>query len=149
MNPIIFYILFIVCVPLVLLLIFIPMIKDKKVRNGVVNTDTFSWNYYYALNRSQENVVDLLSQKSDEDIMQYSFDRVSMIIRFRNLIATIDYQLSFYSIDNKTFLKVSQIQLIYDKSNIPYMINRFFIEKIGADPVDYHYFEGLVNSSNE
>lgn len=149
MNPIIFIILFAVCVPLVLLLIFIPMIKDKRVRNGVVNTDTFSRNYYYSLNRSQENVVDLLSQKSDEDIMQYSFDRVSMIIRFRNLIATIDYQLSFYSIDNKTFLKVSQIQLVYDKSNIPYMINRFFIEKIGAEPVDYHYFEGLVNSSNE
>jgi len=149
MNPIVFVILFAVCVPLVLLLIFMPVIKDKKVRNGVVNTDTFSRNYTYVLSRSKEIVIGLLSQKSDGDIIDYSFDQSTMIIRFRNLIATIDYQLSFYSIDNKTFLKVSQIQLVYDKSNIPYMINRFFIEKIGAEPVDYHYFERLISSVHE
>lgn len=149
MNPIVFIVLFAVCVPLVLLLVFIPVIKDNKARNGVTNFDTFSRNYSYLLICSQENVVDMLSQKSDGDIMQYSFDLNSMIIRFEQLNATFDYQLSFHSIDNKTFLKVTQIHLIHDKSNIPLMLNRFFIKKIGAEPVDYQYSEGLVSLVNE
>lgn len=149
MNPIVFVILFAVCFPLVLLLIFIPVIRDKKARNGVTNFDTFSKNYSYLLNHSQESVLELLSIKNSKDILDYTFDSNAMIIRFEDLNATIDYQLSFYYIDNKTFLKVSRIHLIHDRSNIPYMINRFFIEKIGAEPVDYHYFEGLISSVHE
>lgn len=41
------------------------------------------------------------------------------------------------------------IQMIHDRSNIPFMINRFFIEKCGAEPVDYHYFRSLESSVNE
>lgn len=149
MNPIVFIVLFAVCVPLVLLLIFIPVIKDNKARNGVTNFDTFSRNYSYLLNCSQENATDLLSKKSEKDILNYLFDQNALIIQFEHSGVTVDYQLSFYTIDNKTFMRATKMDLIHDKTNIPFMVNTFFINKIGAEPFDYHYFEGLVNSSNE
>ncbi|MBQ3330671.1 MAG: hypothetical protein IJG87_05785 [Ruminococcus sp.] len=149
MEPIVFIILFVACVPLVLLIIFVPVIKDKKARNGVTNYDTFSKNYSFVLDCSKEKAIELLLQKSVADTLNYSFDQNSMIIQFEHLNAIIEYQLMFYTFENRTFLKVTRIQMIHDKSNIPFMINRFFIEKCGAEPVDYQCFRSLESSVNE
>lgn len=149
MEPMVFIVLFAVCVSIVLLIIFVPVIIDKKARNDVMTFDTLSKNYSYLLNCSQENAIDLLSKKSEKDILNYLFDQNAMIIQFEHSGVTVDYQLSFYTIDNKTYLRATKMNLIHESSNIPFMINRFFIEKIGAEPVDYYCFEKLTHSSHE
>jgi len=149
MEPIVFIVLFAVCVPIVFLIIFVPVIKDKKARNGVMNYDTFSKNYSYLLNCSQENATDLLSKKSEKDILNYLFDQNALIIQFEHSGVTVDYQLSFYTIDNKTFMRATKMDLIHDKTNIPFMVNTFFINKIGAEPVDYQLFEKSENTAHE
>ena len=149
MKYIVFAILVIVFVLLVLCFIFYPVYNDKKARNNVMNFDTFSKNFSFVLDCSKEKAIELLLQKSVADTLNYSFDQNSMIIQFEHLNAIIEYQLMFYTFENRTFLKVTRIQMIHDKSNIPFIINRFFIEKCGAEPVDYQYFRSLERSVNE
>ena len=144
----VFVILLIVMLPFVLLLILKPVYNDKKARGKVINFDSFLKNYSFVLDCSQNDAVYLLSKKNAKDTLNYTFRQSSMIIRFEYLNASIEYQLSFYIIDNKTYLEASQLHFMVEKSNIPFMINRFFIEKIGATPIDYHYFKSIVKLNN-
>lgn len=73
------------------------------------------------------------------DPLAYTLDEDSRTIIFSHLGASIEYQFAFYVIENKTYLKVSRVRI--ERSNIPYIINHFFVEKLGATPVDYNAAE--------
>ena len=148
MNPIIFIVLFILAIPIVLFVILKPVINDKKVRNNVVNSDPLRQHYCFALNCNQQEAIRQLSIRNIKDIPEYTFDTDSLIITFSHLGASIDHQLCFYTFENRTYLKVSRIKFLHERSNIPLMINSFFVTKIGAIPADYTYFESVVCSTN-
>ena len=144
MEFVVFIALFILAMPLALFLIFKPVIADKKVRNNVTNSDPLTQHYCFVLNCEQNEALDKLSIRNVNDTLEYTFDRNRSIIVFSHLGASIEHQLSFYVAENKTYLKVSRVKMMHSRSNIPLMINRFFIEKIGAVPVDYSYFVSSV-----
>ncbi len=144
MEYIVFIALFMLVIPLALFLIFKPIMEDKKVRNNVMNSDPLMQHYCFVLNCNQSEVIKQLAIRNVKDILEYTFDADSLTIVFSHLGTSIEHQLSFCVVENRTYLKVSRVKFMHSRSNIPLMINRFFIEKIGAVPVDYAYFESSV-----
>lgn len=143
----VFITLFILAIPLALFVIFKPIIKDKTVRNNVMNSDPSMRHYCFVLNCNQQEAIGQLSIRNVKDTPECTLDINALIITFSHIGVSIDYQLSFYTIENRTYLKVSRIKRFHNRSNIPFMINSFFINKIGAIPVDYTYFESVVCSA--
>lgn len=146
MEYIVFIALPILSIPLALFLIFKPVMEDKKVRNNVTNSDPLTQHYCFVLDCDQSKAINQLSIHNARDTLKYTLDTDCLTIVFSRLGESIDHQLSFYVVENKTYLKVSRIKFMHSRSNIPLMINRFFIEKIGALPVDYTYFESTICS---
>lgn len=109
-----------------------------------MNSDPSLQHYCFVLNCNQQEAIDQLSICNVKDTPECTLDINDLIITFSHIGVSIDYQLSFYTIENRTYLKVSRMKLFHNGSNIPFMINSFFINKIGAIPVDYTYFESVV-----
>lgn len=149
MEFIVFGIIFIVIAVVALFIIFKPVIENKKIQNGVINSDTFTQNYSFELNCTQQEAIQQLSTHNVNDTLDYSFDSDSLSITFTRFSATIEHRLAFYIVGNTTYLKVSRVNLLHGKSNIPLMINRFFVEKISAKPIDYSVFECQITSSKK
>lgn len=118
--------------------------EDRKSRNNVTNSDPLTQHYCFVLDCDPSKAIQQLSVRNAKDILEYTFDADCLTIIFSHLGASIEHQLSFYVVENKTYLKVSRVNFMHSGSNIPLMSNRFFIEKIGAVPVDYTYFESSI-----
>lgn len=144
MEYIVFIVLFILAIPLALFMIFKPVMEDRKVRNGVKNSDPLTQHYCFVLPCDQSEAINQLSIHNVKDSLEYTFDADCLTIIFSHLGASIEYQLSFYTVESKTYLKVSRAKFLHSRSNIPLMINRFFIDKIEATPVEYAYFESAI-----
>ena len=144
MEYVVFIALFVLAVPFALFLIFKPVMEDRKVRNNVTNTDSLTQHYCFVLDCDQIKALDKLSTHNVNDTLEYTLDTNRLVIVFSHLGASIEHQLFFYVVENKTYLKVSRVKFMHSRSNIPLMINRFFIEKIGAVPVDYSYFMSSI-----
>ena len=136
--------LFILAIPFALFVIFKPIMEDKKARNKIRNSDPLTRHYCFVLDCDQAEVINQLSVPSAQDALEYTFDADCGTISFLYLGASIEYQLSFYVVENKTYLKVSRVKFLHSRSNVPLKVNRFFIEKISAVPVDYTFFESTV-----
>ena len=148
MESIVFIVLFILSIPIALFVILKPVINDRKVRNNVKNSDPLAQHYCFELKCNPQEAIRQLSIRNVMDEPQYTFDINSLVITFSHLNASIAHQLYFYTIENRTYLKVSRMNFLVERSNIHFMINRFFINKIDAVPVDYNYFEYVVRSAN-
>ena len=144
MENTVFIALFVLAIPLALFLIFKPVKADKKIQNNVINSDPLMQHYCFVLDCDQAEALEQLSAHNVNDTIEYTFDKNRLIIVFSHLGASIEHQISFYVVENKTYLKVSRVKFMHNKSNIPLMLNRFFIEKIGAVPVDYSYFVSSI-----
>ena len=144
MEYIIFIVLFLCAIPLVVFMILKPIIADQKARNNIRNSDLSMQHYCFALDCNQTEALDKLSIRNVYDCLECALDRDHLSIVFSHLGESIEYQLAFRTVENKTYLRVSRVTFMHGRSNIPWMINRFFVEKIGAVPVDYNYFESFV-----
>ena len=144
MEYIVFTLLLILAFPLALYIIFKPVMDDKKVRHHIENSDLFNRHYCFLLTQNQTDAIRQLSIHNIYDTLEYKFDADQKIIVFFHSGASIQHQISFFIFENKTYLKVSRVRFLHSKSNIPYKINKFFMEKIGAVPVDYSYFESTI-----
>ena len=144
MEQVLFIVLFILTIPLALFLIFKPVMADKKVRNNVTNSDSHTRHYCFALDCNQSEALDKLSIRNIYDTLKHTLDKENLTIVFEDFGTTIEHKLAFYVVENKTYLKVTRVRSSHGKSNIPLMTNKFFIEKIGAVPVDYSYFESTI-----
>ena len=135
----IFLAFFILSVPVALYFILKPVIEDRKVRNNITNSDSFMKHYWFVLDCDEYEALKQLKLPNIYDPLEYTLDEEAQIIVFSHLGASMEHQFAFYVIENKTYLKVSRVSI--ELSNIPYIINRFFVEKIGATPVDYNTVE--------
>lgn len=150
------FIPFICLAAIVLYLSLKPAFDDKKARKGVPNSDTFMNNYVYLLHTDIQEAIAKLFVPNAKDPLLYSFDHQSLTITFTEFITTtftefnasIKYNLTFYTIDHTTYLKVSLASFFYSRwTIIPYKINSFFIQKLDAVPVVYSHFEKLLKNS--
>ena len=143
-----FIVLFFLAIPLGLFFVFKPVFNDKKIRNDVRNSDFSMKHYCFLLNCNQQEAINQLSIRNIYDSLECKLDTNNLTIVFSHLNSSIEHQLSFYVFEDQTYLKVSRVPSVYGRSNIPYKINKFFVEKIGAVPVDYSYFESTISPAN-
>ena len=146
MTPL-FIILFVLAVSLTIPMIIKPILADQKARNGVDNCDLYSGNYHFLLKNDRFAALKELSARNVFDALEYTFHADTSTITFSHLSAKIDYRLTFIEHNGCTYLKVSRIPRLHDQSNIPYMINTFFIQKLNATPVDSTFFASLNSES--
>lgn len=142
---VIFYIiifLFVLC-PLTLFIIFKPYYDDKRIRKNVVNFDSTMKNYSFLLEMDSQTAIDMLAIQNVKDVPEFSFNKDTSTITFQHLNAKTEYQLTFITHDSHTYLKVERINFLC-KNNIPYLINSFFISKLGATPIEYIQLESLI-----
>lgn len=145
MKVIIIGMLFFLTCILTLYIILKPYFIDKKTRNNIINFDSFMNNYIFVVNENIQNIIERLSIHNVYDKLEYTFDTEDLTICFKHLTVKLQYQLQFISTTNScTYLLVSKVYLVHGKSNIPFMINDFFINKLNAQPLDYITFERTV-----
>ena len=146
MGNIVLVVSIIIVMPLMVFFIVKSLIAGIKAQNHVKNTDSLTQEYCFVLNCSQTDALDKLSIHNAYDCLEYRVDKDCLTIVFSHLSTSIEHKLSFYVVNHNTYLKVSRVKFVHSRSEIPLMINRFFIEKIGAVPVDYSLFQSYVCS---
>ena len=149
MVYVVFAVLFVLTCGLASFGIFRPVLQDKHVRNGVNNSDLCMQHFCFELPCDRQEAIRQLCIRNVQDALTYTYDADSMVISFGEQQPTMDCRLTFYLHENKTYLKVSRIRFVqFGRGEPLFLINRFFINKIGAIPVAYADFEALVCSGN-
>lgn len=148
MEPILFIPIFVIACGVILFLIFKPVLKDRKARNGITNFDTTMRNYCFCLKIDEQEALTKLSNPNPSDPLEYTYNENNRVITFLYYGAKVDYQLSCVQIEGQTWLHISQISLL-SRGNIPYAINSFFINKLAAIPTDYSAFVAMQNKSSK
>ena len=82
MGFIIFAIAYVIFVPVVLVVCLIPVMKERKLSNGIRNQDVFSQNYLFKVNFSKCDFLKRMNTKNGYDILEYTFDTDAMTITF-------------------------------------------------------------------
>ena len=119
----------------VLYIIFRPKIENLK-----------DW-YGFKLKCTQDEAIQKLSVRNIYDVLEYTFDKDTLIICLTHHSTSITYQLSFYLIDDITYLKVGNVNLFYPSSFIPLYIDRFFAKKIDAEIISRYDFEVITGAT--
>ena len=145
---ILFTLSFHVMVPVVLLIIFWPVYRDAKARKGVRNTDALFHNYAFILPGSQQDAIDRLRHKEDNDLLGYALYEDAMALRLDHWGVSIEYALTFHPIDGQTYLQLTRLGILHGQSNLPYLVNRFIIQKTSAVPADYRAFQAKIQADD-
>ena len=140
---------FIVIGPAILYLILAPSIKDSKIRKNVMNYDFNAMNYCFKLPCGKDKAFQIMAVNDPKDTLSYDFDLLTSTVSFPGEFGGefgYTYTLRFYPVNEETYLKVSCQHFFRGKSNLPFMINEFFVKKLGAVPFDYRRFDAVVGS---
>lgn len=143
----IFVACFLLAMPFAIYFILKPGLDDKELRNSVNNTDITMDKFCFLLKFDQQEMIRRLSRPNIHDVLESTLDVDSLQITLRDEYNSVAYQLAFYVVGSTTYLKVYRIQPYCGQTRLVYRVNRFFIEKTGAIPVDYMTFCKLTNSS--
>lgn len=140
MSFLIFFVLLQLLIGLFIFLVVRASIANRKCRNTEWNFNPWTQVYYYALSCDQKQATEQLTLPNIYDALRYTFDPAHLTIIFSEHGTSIEYQLTFYIHESKTYLKVNETAHHFTRGTIPNKINPFFIKKLGAVPTNYHYF---------
>lgn len=141
MDTVLPYILVAILVPIVgflaFLLIFSHIKKYQKITHNVNNTDAFTRKFIFNVQLTKEEFLIKLKIPNVNDKLEYELNDECTIITFKKDFSKISYNLKVIEIDKELQIRVEQIQIFYGKTNIPFLINEFFISKFNAKPIKY------------
>ena len=143
MKFIIFAIVFVALIPIVLFLIFKPVLRERKISNGIRNQDAFSQNYLFKINYSKQEFLRRIEISNVTDSMDYAFDNNTMIITFSKFIAKLPYTVTIKELENGCYIRLTK-NVFFGRSNIPYYINEFMIKKFDAELLPYEEYKNIV-----
>lgn len=140
-------VLIIVFAALLLIFILHPFCKGCRCRKTVPDTDAVSRRYVFLLppELSQiSEVIGKLKAANAGDTMRYEFDAFTLQIAFWHCFRRTDYRLLFVPVNGRMYLRLEQLSHI-SGGMLPCQMTVFFRKKLGAEPVDYSFYERLVN----
>ena len=133
-----FLIVFIIIViPVALYLIFKPLYRNKQTLNGVENYDAFMRKYVFRVEMTEEEFYGRLKTKNINDTLEYCLNDDCSVVTFTRYGSKYPYKILTEEADESIILRIQQIPIITDRSNVPYLINEFFIKKFDAKPMEY------------
>ena len=148
LTAIIFLVIFFgVLAPAALFFILFGIKKDRESRNNVENIDSYR-NQYFLVPCGKSKAIEILSTRNAKDAIKYDFDPLTLKIRFEEYhsVLSVEYPLSFYEVEEQTFLKVGDLHHLTQTGVSKHKINLLFVEKTGAVPIDYRRFDAVVGS---
>lgn len=141
MDTVLPYILVAILVPIVgffvFLLIFSHVKKYRKITHNVNNTDAFTRKFIFNVQLTKEEFLIKLKIPNVNDKLEYELNDECTIITFKKNFSKISYSLNVIETDKELQIRVEQITIFYQKTNIPFLVNEFFISKFNATPVEF------------
>ena len=144
MKFIIFAIVFVALIPIALFLILKPMLRERKISNGIRNQDTLSQNYLFKINYSKQEFLRRIELSNVTDSMDYAFDNNTMVITFSKFNAEIPYTVTIKESENGCYIRLTKNGFFSERSNIPSYINEFMIKKFDAELLPYEEYKNIV-----
>ena len=141
---ILFFVLFfcVILIPIVLGTI-VPIYKKHSEATGsTINYDATMRRFIYRTQLTYEQIVDLLTMKSDTDELSCTFDFDKAIIRFSDYGSYRDYYFQIQKYDNHSILRLEQVAPIGVQSHIPYKLNPFLVQKLQAEIIPFSQYSG-------
>jgi len=134
-------IFFSILIPLVLAII-IPIFKEHfKTTEDAINYNIDMRKFVYKINLSGQQVIDLLSTKSNADELSCTFDFDKETIRFSEYGSHRDYHFNIQEYNSFSVLRLEQVGLVGMQSYVPYKLNSFLIKKLNAQIVPFAEYE--------
>lgn len=127
-----------VALGVIILLVVCSMQKQKATLTSAPLTD-----FSFALKDDQSATIAKLKVKNQQETPESWLDDSNLVITFLHQNTRIDYQLSFVRADGVTYMNAHPIKQTGGPSQIPRMINWFFVSKLDATPMDHTAFCAL------
>ena len=144
MEFILFVLAFVILIPLVLYFVLAPMLREKRISNNVRNQDALSQEYLFKVNCAKDEFLQKINLSNADDVLEFTFDNNTMTITFSKYNANIPYTVFIKEFDGACYIKLKKNALISDRSNIPYQINEFMINKFNAELLPYEQYKNIV-----
>ena len=144
MDFIVIAIVFVVLVPIVLFFVLKPMFRELKVSKGIRNQDVLSQNYLFKINYSKQEFLTRIKISNATDLMDYTFNDNTMIVTFFKCNAKLPYTVVIKELEDGCYIRLTKNVLIGDRSNIPYYINEFMINKFDVELLPYEEYKNIV-----
>ncbi|MBO5097192.1 MAG: hypothetical protein J6B96_02630 [Agathobacter sp.] len=130
--------LFFIILILIVFGIIYPIYKNHfKATGGIINYDITMREFVYKTNLQHDDVVELLSMRSDNDELLCEFDFNRSIIKFSEYGSNREYYFQIQRYDGFSILRLEQVALIGMSSHVPYKLNPFIISKLQAEIVPF------------
>ncbi|MBQ8546061.1 MAG: hypothetical protein IJ437_03870 [Clostridia bacterium] len=101
------------------------------------NTDAFTRKFIFNVQLTKEEFLIKLKIPNVNDTLEYELNDECSIITFKKDFSKISYNLKVIEINKELQIRVEQIPVFYENTNIPFLINEFFISKFNATPVEF------------
>lgn len=124
---------------IILYLVLAPSLQNEQVSGGTVNYDKLMQDYLFKSELSREELLCRLEHLpvSAKDKIRCSLDRDTMTLTFSHRGVSIPYTLTVQEREDGCTVRLHKNVPTGPKSNIPFYINGFMIEKIGAELLPY------------
>jgi len=121
--------------------IVIPIYKNhNSVTGKTINYDSSMKKYVYRINLTYSQIIDLLSNKSDLDILSCAFDFERSVIRFSDYTGYKDYCFHIQEFNGFCIMRLEQSSSIGLPNQISYQLNPFMVAKLQAELVPFSRF---------
>ena len=138
MMEYLFVLAFLITIPVSIYLIFRPAARQRQVSSGVINYDAFMKKFCFSIDATKQEVYSQLNLPNVYDVLEYDLDEENDVITFKRYVGgRYPYRIFVDEVEGCHILWVEQFPLVMGGGNVPYLINEFFIKKLGAKPIDY------------
>jgi hypothetical protein len=144
MGFIIFAIAYVIFVPVVLVVCLIPVMKERKLSNGIRNQDVFSQNYLFKVNFSKCDFLKRMNTKNGYDILEYTFDTEAMTITFLKYGVRMPYTVLVKEFGNGCYIRLQKSTSIFGRGVMPYQMIEFMQKKCDAELLPYEAYKDIV-----
>ena len=144
MGVIIFAIAGVIFVPVVLVVCLIPVMKERKLSNGIRNQDVFSQNYLFQVNCSKCDFLKRMNTKNGYDMLEYTFDSDAMTVTFLKYGGRMPYTVLVKEFENGCYIRLQKSTSILGRGVMPYQMIEFMQKKFDAKLLPYEEYKDIV-----
>ena len=111
--------------------------KHRRASEGIINHEGGMRKFVYQIHLQYDDVVRLLSVQNDLDELTCEFDIDRSIVKFSEYGSYRTYYFRVQPYDGSYILQLEQVASVGMKSHVPFKLNPFLVEKLGAKIVPF------------
>ena len=111
--------------------------KHSQASGGIMNHEGGMRKIIYQVHLQYDDVVRLLSVQNDLDELTCEFDLDRSVIKFSEYGSCRTYYFRVQPYEGFSILQLEQVASVGMKSHVPFKLNPFLVEKLGAKIVPF------------